>query len=247
MKDLRQISFGILAALLSASLVLGSFSLALTEGTWRVAAISTPVPGQTQADTSAPGLVSPTLPSTIAETDQTFAATATAIVSPSLTSTPTMPASPTAQCPAPAGWITIIVQAGETLTSLAQKYNVTEAALMEANCMLFSSLIPGSELYVPDALLSATSPTLQPCGPPAGWVKYTIQPGDNLYRLSRELDVTISQLQFANCLGSSILIRAGDILFVPFIPARPTATHTYTVTINPSPLPPTEPPLPQRQ
>jgi LysM repeat protein len=64
----------------------------------------------------------------------------------------------------------------------------------------------------------------QSCGPPEGWVSYTVQAGDNLFRLSRELGLTVAQLQSANCLGSSILIRAGDQLYVPVLPAGPTVT-----------------------
>jgi LysM repeat protein len=239
MNDFRQISFGILAALLSASLVLGSFSLALTEGAQRVALLPTAVQSDTQEPVVVPGPLTPA--PTTRTSDLAVTETGTSTTLPEMTASPTPTASATQQCPAPAGWVTIIVQPGDTLESLARKYNITESALMQANCMVLTGLIPGTELYVPGPASSPTSRPVQQCGPPAGWVSYTIQPGDNLYRLSRELGVTISQLQFANCLGSSTLIRAGDKLYVPFIPARPTSPPP---TLTDTPIPPTQTPTP---
>jgi LysM repeat protein len=85
---------------------------------------------------------------------------------------------------------------------------------------------PVTELFLPELALAPTSLSSEQCGPPADWVGYTIQPGDNLFRLSQKLGVTITELQLANCLGNSILIQAGDKLYVPFVPARPESTIT---------------------
>ena len=57
--------------------------------------------------------------------------------------------------------------------------------------------------------------TAVPCGRPYGWVAYTVQPGDSLYRLSLLYGVTIADLQQANCLGSSTVLHTGQILYVP--------------------------------
>jgi LysM repeat protein len=224
MKDLGQVSMGILVALISASLVLGSFSLALTEVQREVALLATPVQSSTPTLGVSFGLL---VPATAGVT-QTIELTLSVTAVPS--KMPTFTASPTAQCPLLDGWMTIIVQSGDTLESLAQKYQSSEFALMQANCMILTNLIPGTQLYVPEVVLSPTPPAVQQCGPPTGWVSYTIRPGDNLYRLSRDLGVTIAQLQFANCLGSSILIRAGDKLYVPFLPTRATVIPSLKAT-----------------
>jgi len=85
---------------------------------------------------------------------------------------------------------------------------------------------PVTELYLPELALAPTSLPSEQCGPPDGWFSYLVQPGDNLFRLSQELSVTITDLQLANCLGNSVLIRAGEKLFVPFVPAHPETTIT---------------------
>jgi LysM repeat protein len=169
---------------------------------------------------------------------------------------------PTTQlsCPPPAGWVLIRVNTADTLQSLSAIYHVPETDLIRANCLLTGSLIPGSTLYVPESLTIAltdtatlvpvTRPprkTVPSCGPPSGWVAYKVQTGDTLYRLSRLLNVSVAQLQQANCLGSSTIIRVGQSLWVPFMPptstattgvlptsASPTATLSSTPTMTPS-------------
>ncbi len=88
------------------------------------------------------------------------------------------------------------------------------------------------------------------CGPPPGWVIYTAQAGDNLFRLSLRYGTSISALQQANCL-TDISISAGQRLYVPpvvvitntaIIPsasavptvssATPTPTDTLTATAS---------------
>lgn len=84
------------------------------------------------------------------------------------------------------------------------------------------------------------------CGPPSRWVVYTVRPGDTLYRLSKVLGVSISQLQEANCLGNSTAIRAGTGLYVPFLPPAspgPTIRPPTSMPPPPSPTKPADSPL----
>jgi LysM repeat protein len=73
---------------------------------------------------------------------------------------------------------------------------------------------------------SPLSFTSTPCLPPSKWVAYTVRPGDTLFVLSQQTNVTVGQLQSANCLKDTT-IRAGQQLFLPFVPT-PTATATFT-------------------
>lgn len=136
-------------------------------------------------------------------------------------------------CQTPPGWITIIVQIGDTLPDLAQQYGLTPEELAKANCLLVNTLTPGTILDVPNVTVANEERQVvraDQCGPPAGWTVYIVQPGDSLYTLAVYLGVTVRQLQFANCLGQSTLIIAGQILYVPFyIPPRiPTLTPTWS-------------------
>jgi LysM repeat protein len=155
-------------------------------------------------------------------------------------------------CPQPAGWSTITVRSGDTLDSLAGRYNTTPELLARANCLVGTTLFPGSQLYVPAP--PPVQPTI-PCGPPSGWVLgYSVAQGDTLYHISQMFGVSVYQLQLANCMLYSTLIHPGQRLYVPYVPTNtpipptltpippsetPTTAPTETAT-----QPPTEPPTP---
>jgi LysM repeat protein len=78
------------------------------------------------------------------------------------------------------------------------------------------------------------NPTEEVCGPPPDWVEYTIQPGDNLYRISLKFRTTVAALKTANCLGNSVIIVAGEKLWVPNVAtSTPVASYTPTLTKMP--------------
>lgn len=88
----------------------------------------------------------------------------------------------------------------------------------------------------------ATQPP--PCGPPAGWVPYTVQPNNTLYSLAKWTNTTVGQIQQANCMNDT-LIYVGQPLYLPFIPL-PTPTAVIPPSLTPSPsatvVRPTAPP-----
>jgi LysM repeat protein len=89
---------------------------------------------------------------------------------------------------------------------------------------------------IPSYLVSATSVS---CGAPKGWITYIVQPGDTLFRLSTAYGITINRLQQANCMGSSTLLKTGQVLFVPPWTPQPPLYVSPTVAATP-----TYPPLP---
>ncbi len=251
MKEIRQVLLGILAALLSAVIILGSFFLTLTESGINVAQGASPTPTSslppavTPTHTETARIIEPT-PSPAGVTSlpgasPSFTPTITPIPTGTPTGTPTPTTIPTsANCPPPPGWSPVTVQVGDTLDSLAQTYNTTPEALAAANCLSTTNLIPGMILYVPGA--PPTEPPIQ-CGPYPGWVFYTVRVGDTLYSIGQAYNVSVQQLQFANCLGSSTLIRVGQRLYVPNIATRtpvisktPTSGPTDTPTATPGPI-----------
>ncbi len=81
----------------------------------------------------------------------------------------------------------------------------------------------------PEQLAQVTpEPTLTaiptPCLPPASWVPYTVQPGENLFRIALRYGMTAQALQEANCLSSAGEIRSGQTLYVPYY-VSPTPTR----------------------
>lgn len=236
MKHFGQVISGILVALLSTGIIFGSLSLALVESHPEVALVSaTPLPRKTLLlPTFTPTRVVPSpLPG-----EPTFTPSPTATPS----STPTLPPPPTS-CLPPNGWSPIKIQPGDTLSSLAKLYGTTPKILSRGNCLTSQTLVPGAYLYVPG--LPPTEPPI-PCGPPKGWVDYVVKSGDTLYRISQLFGISVAELQFANCLGSSSVIRVGQKLFVPNVPTRtpqpsPSPKPTHAPTKTPAPKPTSTP------
>jgi LysM repeat protein len=220
MGSLRQIGAGFLLGVISIAAVIGGFALSLAEG-GAIAAPSLTVP--------------PSAMVTVYSTIPLLTDTPQAIVSDTPVSTSTLPASltpppPPASCLPPAGWQAIQIQGYETLASLAQKYQTAADAIKQGNCLFSDQLIIGSYLYVPPR----PTATLIPCGAPYGWVNYYVVPGDTLFSISVRYRVTVTDLQRANCLGSSTFIAVGKPIRVPNVPTSTSSVKTPTWTASPT-------------
>lgn len=75
----------------------------------------------------------------------------------------------------------------------------------------------------PPTSTSSALVTITPCHIPQGWLPYSVQPGDTLFRIGLKYGLTVDQLMKANCLTSAH-IDAGDTLYVP--PVTPKAVPT---------------------
>lgn len=238
MQSLRQLSIGIIIALVSVVLVVGGIFLSLAE-TFSPLSTPTPIPPTLQ-------LTFPTITPSLAAA-QSETTTATASLTQAASQTASLTLAPLATCaPAPANWIRISIAVGDSIYSIAQRYRTTTEALSAANCLTTLDLPVGYVLLVPPVQATVTAVA---CGPFAGWVRaYVVQPGDNLFRVGLSYGVTVTQLQRANCMGSSTTIFAGQRLWVPNVPTRtpgvtvipnsPTVTQSNTS----QPVPTTEVP-----
>ncbi|RME34577.1 MAG: LysM peptidoglycan-binding domain-containing protein, partial [Thermoflexia bacterium] len=149
-------------------------------------------------------------------------------------------------CAPPAGWLPYTVRRGDTLYRLAWRSGTSPLLIRQANCLETDSLQVGRVIYLPPTFFA--TPTRVPCGPPPGWVRYFVQPGDTLWNLSFRLGVSIEAIRLANCMTDYVL-RVGQPLYLPaypppFTPTRtPTRPPTATSTATPTPtLTPTEVP-----
>lgn len=247
MQAVKQLGGGLLLGLISLAFVIGGISLALAEG-------YVPQPALFLASET-PGEVP--FPTSDIATSFEFLLTPF----PSDTPAASLTSIPPTNCPPPAGWIQIMVGSGETIEVIAARYRTTVDALMRANCLFSTTLLTGYLLYVPPLPTS----TVLACGAPTGWIQYTVQGGDTLFKISQLYRTTVSQLQQANCLGSSTSIFTGQKLWVPNVPTStpaitatiitiefatvtlvPSATPEPTNTVEPSatPIPPTATPPP---
>ncbi len=117
------------------------------------------------------------------------------------------------------------VKSGDTLYSIAKKYNVTVKALAKANNITNYNLIRvGQVLTIPG---KTPSP---PVTPPATSAKYTVKAGDTLYSIARIYKVTVPALAKANNITNYNLISVGQVLKIPGKTTPPPATTVkYTV------------------
>jgi LysM repeat protein len=233
LKTGRQALLGVLMAVLSGAVIFGSLLLSLVEGGSKLA-LGPTLTFINQMETM-PTLVfiTPGGPTVV------------------VTVTPALPSlTPTPSCIYPPDWFTIVIQPGDTLEILAQQYGTSVEDLVKGNCLPASSLPPGSFLYVPNVTPTVTftyTPTRTPrptatrlvatyCVHPYGWVYYVVRSGDNLYSISIAYGITVAELQNANCMGTSIAIYTGQLLYVPNIPTiTPLATSTTRPSRTPTP------------
>lgn len=132
-----------------------------------------------------------------------------------------------------------------------------DEAVAQADARMASTVAPSATATPSppptETALPTATPTLPPtatavpsgslCGPPAGWVLYTVQAGENLYRISLRYDVSLAQMRQANCLASND-IYAGQRIYVPYLTPSPTEAVATPTSPPPSPTPDTPTPVP---
>lgn len=119
--------------------------------------------------------------------------------------------------PPPSTDCTYTVQRGDTLSSIAIRYNTTVAALSAANGITNPNLIfAGQVLNVPcdtGGPPPTVSPPIQP--PPSGACSYTVRSGDTLSSIAVRFGTTVPQLAALNGISNPNLIFSGQVLKVP--------------------------------
>ncbi|WP_156889792.1 LysM peptidoglycan-binding domain-containing protein [Planococcus lenghuensis] len=124
----------------------------------------------------------------------------------------------------PPSGATYTVKSGDTLYSIANRYNVTVAQLAAANNISNTSLIRvGQVLVIPG---KTTTP------PPVTSVKYTVKSGDTLYRIALKYNVSVSQLAAANNIANPSLIRVGQVLVIPGKTTTPPPSTAVKYTVK---------------
>jgi LysM repeat protein len=124
--------------------------------------------------------------------------------------------------PAPGGGFYYTVTWGDTLYSLARRFGVTVAAIVQANSLANPNYIRvGQVLWIPG---QAAPPT------PVTPTTYVVQPGDNLYRISLRFGVSVQAIAAANNIVNPWYIRVGQVLTIPTGgPPPPPPAQTYVV------------------
>jgi beta-N-acetylhexosaminidase len=114
----------------------------------------------------------------------------------------------------PAGAMSIqhVLQQGETLQQVAEKYGIALEDLLDWNGLDHAENIkPGTAL----AVVITAEPKEAASPPPTDNDTYTVQPGDGLRRIAERYNTTEAELVKINGLESANLIRVGQKLKVP--------------------------------
>lgn len=102
--------------------------------------------------------------------------------------------------PAP-GTITYVVQPGDSLWIIAQRYGTTVDAIKRLNGLSGDMLNIGQVLKIP-------------AGQAPGYIEYTVRAGDTLWLLSRRYNTTVDAIKQLNGLSSDML-SIGQVLKIP--------------------------------
>lgn len=122
------------------------------------------------------------------------------------------------------GGTTIIVGTSDTLEGIARRYNVTSAAILQANGYKGPrALQPGQQLIIPKAAPAApvaaapvaAAPAIAAAPAQAASSVHVVNRGDTLMSLSRRYNVPLSQLAKANSLTSTSQLSIGSKITIP--------------------------------
>lgn len=155
---------------------------------------------------------------------------------PTITNTPTLtpiPATPTASAP-----FEYTVESGDTITSIAEKFNVDFVIIMLLNGLdndSAFSIAVGQVLTIPDPNMPIPTPTPLPEGLRRGdEIQYFVLRGDTIAAIAAEFFSTEDAIIEANDLDDPNSIFVGQLLIVP--------VNLVTPTPGPSPTPLGTPP-----
>jgi LysM repeat protein len=136
-----------------------------------------------------------------------------------------------------------VVQAGDTLSTIAQAFDLTLSDLMAANYLGNpDSITVGQRLTIPGRSASAAGSRRPPTVGPmrSGYYYYTVQPGDTLSELAKQFNSTTLALLDYNGLPNLETVYRGLELRIPYgppplplqLPPVPTSGASFLVSLS---------------
>ena len=115
-----------------------------------------------------------------------------------------------------------VVQRGETLSSISQRYGVDLGRLLQANGMTMSSVIHrGNQIVIPGTGGTAAAPAAPAPAAPTGTTTHTVQRGEYLAGIALIYNTGYLTLAEMNGLADPYILHVGQVLTVPAAAAAP--------------------------
>lgn len=102
---------------------------------------------------------------------------------------------------------TYIIKSGDTLYSIAKKYDTTVDKLKQQNNLTTNTLTIGQQLQIPTTEFVET---------PTTTITYTVVPGDTLYSIARTYNTTVNNIKQQNNLETNLLTVGQQLLISPW-------------------------------
>jgi len=173
----------------------------------------------------------------------TVTATATATSTPTITATATETATPTI-APTQSGPFVYQVEEGDTLWSIAAKFNADLLVLLAVNNLdpANASIRAGDKLIIPGPDTELPSATPLPSNIPRGTkINYQVLLGDSLLSIALKFNSTVDAIKEENEIENENELFAGQMIVVPVNLVTPAPTSpvapTTNLTINGTPVP----------
>lgn len=112
-----------------------------------------------------------------------------------------------------------VVEAGQTLSQIAQLYGLDLSDLLQANRIADpNAVFVGQRLFIPQHTdVDATTPPENQLGPArSGYYYYTVQPGDTLSQIAKQFDSTMLAIREYNSLPDNETVYAGLEVRIPY-------------------------------
>jgi len=145
------------------------------------------------------------------------------------TETPTITLTPLpSETPTPEGPRTYIVEAGDTVTSIAEQFGISADLLLAYNAAAIpdpNNIGVGSQIIIPPSDAPLPSTTALPTNlAPGARIEYVVVTGDTLQKIAAKFNSTAEAIAKASKVLVTDILFVGKVLIVPVNIATPTPT-----------------------
>ncbi len=138
--------------------------------------------------------------------------------------------------PKETSWVKHTIRRGESLSSIASKYGISQYAIEEANNMRSSRIIAGRELIVPVPL--GRDYNYKPQQEAKDYASsnsiYAVRSGDTMWDIARAFGTTVSAIRETNSIGRGARIYVGQKIKIPSSASRLDGKNEITRGASPA-------------